>query len=56
MIEVLDTHSSQLRGWKRAELESMLEVARLPTREVYGDMGAAPYHPDESQELVMVVG
>ncbi len=56
MIEVLDTHSAQLRGWKRAELESLLEVARLSTLEVYGDMSATPYEPHESLELVMVVG
>lgn len=54
--EVLDTYATQLRGWKRAELESVLDVASLAVREVYGDMGAAPYDPQESQELVMVVG
>ncbi len=56
VMEVVDTHATQLRGWKRAELEIMLEVARLSTREVYGDMAAAPYDPGESLELVMVVG
>ncbi len=56
VMEVVDTRTTQLRGWKRAELEIMLEVARLSTREVYGDMAAAPYDPDESLELVMVVG
>ncbi|MEE8137915.1 MAG: class I SAM-dependent methyltransferase [Thermoanaerobaculia bacterium] len=56
VMEVVDTHATQLRGWKRAELETMLEVARLSTREVYGDMAAAPYDPLESLELVMVVG
>ncbi len=56
VMEVMDTHATQLRGWRRAELDTMLEVARLPTREVYGDMGAAPYDLHESRELVMVVG
>jgi len=55
-MEVVDTDQSHLRGWRRAELESMLDVDRLSIREVYGDMSTAPYDPHESQELVMVVG
>lgn len=56
VMELVDTHAIQLRGWKRAELESVLEVARLSVRDVYGDMGAAPFDSHESQELVMVAG
>lgn len=55
-MEVVDTDASQLRGWRRAELETMLDVARLPTRELYGDMAMAPFDPHTSMELVMVVG
>ena len=55
MMEVVDTHATQLRGWKRSELEIMLDVARLSPREVFGDMNGTPYDPLESLELVMVV-
>jgi len=55
MMEVVDTHATQLRGWKREELEIMLDVARFSPREVSGDMAGTPYDRHESLELVMVV-
>ncbi len=55
-MELVDTRATQLRGWKSNELRVMLEVARLPPREVYGDMQGAPFDPHESLELIMVAG
>lgn len=54
-MEVVDTRIHQLRGWKREELEIMLEVARFSPREIFGDLTGAPYDPHESPELVMIV-
>lgn len=53
-LEVVATHQSQLRGWRRSEIETMLEIARLPAREIHGDMGTAPFDPRRSPELVVV--
>ena len=53
-MSVVDTHATQLRAWKRAELEIMLDVARLTPREICGDIDGAPYDPHVSLELVMV--
>ncbi len=53
-LEVVATHQNQLRGWRREEIETMLEVARFSPHEVYGDMGMSPYDPHVSPELVVV--
>ncbi len=53
-LEIVATHQTQLRGWRRREIETMLEVARLAPREIYGDMAAGPYDPRQSHELVVV--
>jgi len=55
-MELVDTRATQLHGWKSDELRVMLEVARLPIRDVYGDMQGAPFDPLESRELVIVAG
>lgn len=54
MMEVVDSQINQLRGWKKEELEIMLDVARFSPREMFGDMKGTPYSPHESPELVMV--
>ncbi len=53
-LEVVGTRQNQLRGWRREEIETMLEVARFTPRETYGDMGMSPYDPVESPELVVI--
>lgn len=53
-IEVVGSTQSQLRGWRRGELEAMLDVARWPDRELYGDLAGAPFDAAESLELVVV--
>jgi SAM-dependent methyltransferase len=54
--EVVGRHSNLLRGWRRAELETLLDVARFSVREVYGDMKASQYYESDSIELVIVAG
>lgn len=53
-VEILGTERSQLRGWRRDELETMLDVARFRTREVYPRMAAEPPEREDSMTLVMV--
>lgn len=55
-VELVDTRAVQLRGWKSEELRVLLEVARLPLREVYGDMQARAFDAESSWELVAVAG
>lgn len=54
-VQVVETFQAQLRGWRRAEIETMLEVARFSIREIWGDMQRSPYGSD-STELVVVAG
>jgi SAM-dependent methyltransferase len=54
--ESVVTHTNLLRGWRRGELKDLLDVARLPVRETYGDMQMSVFDEDESPELVLVAG
>lgn len=54
VMEVVGTQRWQLRGWKRSELETMLEVARFGVRETFGDMQMAAWDEGTSPELVLV--
>ncbi len=53
-VEVVGSHQGQLRGWRRAELEAMLDVARWPERELFGDLAGGPFDPEHSLQLVVV--
>ena len=53
-MEVVGTHANLLRGWRRAELEVLLDVARFSIREIYGNMQMAAFDEDQSLELVIV--
>ncbi len=53
-VEVVGSHQGQLRGWRRGELEAMLDVARWPERELFGDLAGAPFDPEGSLRLVGV--
>jgi SAM-dependent methyltransferase len=53
-MELLDTYSELLQGWRRTEIEDLCEVSRLQIRDVYGDMSESPYDPLESPELVII--
>lgn len=55
-MEPIETRARQLRGWTRDELAVLLDVARLPVREVFGDMSKTPFDPRESLEVVVLAG
>ena len=54
VMELLGTQRWQLPGWRRSELETILEVARFEVREVFGDMRMAAWSPEGAPELVLV--
>jgi 2-polyprenyl-3-methyl-5-hydroxy-6-metoxy-1,4-benzoquinol methylase len=56
VMEVVGTQRWQLRGWKREELETLLEVARFEIRQSFGDMAMATWKSESSPELVLVAG
>lgn len=56
VMQLLDTRANQWRGWRLPELETMLDVARLPIRETWGDMRGGPFEPETSHELVILAG
>lgn len=53
-LAVLASKNVELRGWRRAELERILEAAGFRQRELYGGMQGEPYLPQESPDLVIV--
>lgn len=56
VMKLIDSRAQQLRGWRLPELETLLEVARLPIRETWGDMQRTPFDPATSMELVILAG
>jgi SAM-dependent methyltransferase len=52
--ESIATHTNLLRGWRREEIEAMLDVARFSVRETYGSMRMSRFDEGESLELVLV--
>jgi len=56
VMALVGSQANQWRGWRLPELETMLEVARLPIREIWGDMAGTPFDPETSDELVILAG
>ena len=56
VMQLIDTRAHQWRGWRLPELETMLDVARLPIRETWGDMTGVSFDPSNSEELVILAG
>jgi SAM-dependent methyltransferase len=54
--ESVATHTNLLRGWRRKEVEALLEVARFSVRETYGSMQKSDFEQGESPELVLIAG
>lgn len=52
-VELAETFQAQLRGWRRAEIETMLEVARFSVQEIWGDMERSPYTSDSTELVVL---
>jgi SAM-dependent methyltransferase len=53
-VEVVATRNVELRGWRRAELESAMEEAGFHGRAVYGTVGDAPWDQAASPDTVVV--
>lgn len=53
-LELLGTLRSQLRGWQRAELETLLDVARFEVEQVSGGTAGEPFDPARSSDMVVV--
>jgi SAM-dependent methyltransferase len=53
-LEVVSTRHVALRGWRRADLEDVLESAGFADRQLYGTVGNVPYSPTDSSDLVIV--
>ena len=56
VMSLVGSRANQWRGWRLPELETMLDVARLPIREIWGDMAGTPFDPETSEELVILAG
>jgi SAM-dependent methyltransferase len=54
--ESVANYTNLLRGWRLEELMALLDVARVPVRDSYGDMQMSVFDGDESPELVLVAG
>lgn len=53
-VEVTATKNVRLRGWRRGELEALLDEAGFGERERFGGMRREPYAELESPDLVLV--
>jgi glycine/sarcosine N-methyltransferase len=53
-VEVVATKNVRLRGWRRGELEALLEEAGFGDRERFGGMRREAYAERESPDLVLV--
>ncbi|KAA0254147.1 class I SAM-dependent methyltransferase [Acidobacteria bacterium ACD] len=52
-VELLATRSVLLRGWRRSEVEALLDGAGFAAREVFGGMRGEPWSPDASDLVVL---
>ena len=53
-LEVVSARNVPLRGWRRPELEALLESAGFARRALYGTVADVPYSAKESSDLVIV--
>lgn len=53
-IEVVTSHSVELHGWTRPEIEDALEAAGFASRNLHGTMADVPFDALESHDLVVV--
>jgi SAM-dependent methyltransferase len=53
-LEVVATRNVQLKGWRRRELEEVLEASGFARRDVFGTVGDAPFDPVHSPDAVVV--
>jgi SAM-dependent methyltransferase len=53
-IEVVASQRVQIRGWRRAQIESACRSAGFTSIDVYGSYQKAPFDPAESRDLILV--
>jgi SAM-dependent methyltransferase len=53
-VEVVSSRRVLLRGWRRPELEEVLEEAGFARREAFGGYGREPYDPEASTDLLLI--
>ena len=53
-VEVMATRNVTLRGWRRGEVEAVLDAAGFPRRDLYGGMRREAYDQAVSPDLVIV--
>jgi SAM-dependent methyltransferase len=53
-LEVVAARNVELKGWRRRELEDVLEAAGFTAREVFGTVGDVPFDAAQSPDTVIV--
>ena len=53
-LEVVSARNVPLRGWRRQELEDLLDSASFGERRLFGTVGDVPYSATDSSDLVIV--
>ncbi len=53
-VEVVATRNVELKGWRRLELEDVLEAAGFSHREVFGTVGDVPFDAAQSPDTVIL--
>jgi SAM-dependent methyltransferase len=53
-VEVVATRNVELKGWRRLELEDVLEAAGFTHREVFGTVGDVPFDATQSPDTVIL--
>jgi len=53
-VEVKHTREVRLRGWKRDEVESILDTAGFHARQASGGFDGSAWDPTESRDLLLL--
>jgi SAM-dependent methyltransferase len=53
-LELITTREVKLRGWRREEVEAVLEAAGFHRREALGSFTKEPFDPLESRDLLLI--
>jgi SAM-dependent methyltransferase len=53
-VEVVATRNVELKGWRRQEIEDVLEAAGFTSRQVFGSVGEVPFDAAQSPDTVIV--
>jgi SAM-dependent methyltransferase len=53
-IELITSQRVEIRGWRRAEIESAFRDGGFASIELFGSYAKAPFDPPESRDLILV--